>query len=174
MTTHGPKIFENENQRQTYKHVMLPLKVLSNDGGGVPCEMDPETWWSDNKEEQADAAAVCMTCPMRQPCGEWALIGNERYGVWGGMTPAQRVTVQNKLKRQRTAANKKADNGGRHTIPNKPNRHDPGIPDGVDPTDERHGTTHFYAEAKCRCAPCRAAKAEQRKRYTENSKLVPE
>lgn len=168
MTTNGPKFFVNEDQRQTYKHVMLPLKILSNEGGGVPCESDPETWWSDNKDEQEEAAAICKLCPMRQPCGEWAIIGNERQGVWGGMTPGERATIQNRIKRQRTAANKTDPGGptgpGAYSLPQKPKRHDPGIPDGVDPADERHGTPHFYAEAKCRCVPCRAAKAAQRRR----------
>lgn len=35
---------------------------------------------------KARAKAVCATCPVRQPCLEFAIANVERHGVWGGLT----------------------------------------------------------------------------------------
>lgn len=32
----------------------------------------------------AAAAEVCASCPVREPCREWAHQVHEPYGVWGG------------------------------------------------------------------------------------------
>ncbi len=46
--------------------------------------LDPEVFFPSD-EEPADAAkAVCVRCPVRQPCLDWALATREREGVWGG------------------------------------------------------------------------------------------
>jgi WhiB family redox-sensing transcriptional regulator len=39
--------------------------------------------------EQA-AKAICRTCPVRQACLTHALRADERHGIWGGMTDAER------------------------------------------------------------------------------------
>lgn len=36
------------------------------------------------------AKAVCMTCPVRVECLEWALDTKQPYGVWGGKTERDR------------------------------------------------------------------------------------
>lgn len=38
----------------------------------------------------AQAKAVCATCPVRVPCGEYAIAAREAEGVWGGMTVEDR------------------------------------------------------------------------------------
>jgi WhiB family redox-sensing transcriptional regulator len=40
--------------------------------------------------EEAEALALCDTCPVRAQCLEYALRNKESYGVWGGTTPEQR------------------------------------------------------------------------------------
>jgi WhiB family redox-sensing transcriptional regulator len=54
-------------------------------------------------DEDCDGAkAVCAMCPVREPCLEHALSVGERFGVWGGLTPAERRTLAGR--RARTAA----------------------------------------------------------------------
>ncbi|NNN04213.1 MAG: WhiB family transcriptional regulator [Acidimicrobiaceae bacterium] len=36
------------------------------------------------------AIAICLTCPVKQECLDYAVRYNEKYLVWGGMTPTQR------------------------------------------------------------------------------------
>jgi WhiB family redox-sensing transcriptional regulator len=39
------------------------------------------------------AKAVCATCPVWRECLEYALVGHEREGVWGGTTEKQRRVI---------------------------------------------------------------------------------
>jgi WhiB family transcriptional regulator, redox-sensing transcriptional regulator len=41
-----------------------------------------------NRDEAAKA--VCMACPVLQPCRQQALQVREPYGVWGGLTEQER------------------------------------------------------------------------------------
>lgn len=43
-----------------------------------------------SRDVAAEAKAVCATCPVRQPCLDYALEGNERHGIWGGLTEKER------------------------------------------------------------------------------------
>jgi len=38
----------------------------------------------------ADAKQVCMTCPERVACSEWAVKTGQEFGVWGAMTERER------------------------------------------------------------------------------------
>ena len=39
---------------------------------------------------EARAKAVCNTCGVRRDCLRHAIDNNERYGIWGGLTDAER------------------------------------------------------------------------------------
>lgn len=36
------------------------------------------------------AKAICAACPVRQPCGPYALVHRELHGVWGGLSETDR------------------------------------------------------------------------------------
>ena len=40
------------------------------------------------REERAKA--ICATCPVREPCLEYALRIREPHGIWGGLSEAER------------------------------------------------------------------------------------
>jgi WhiB family redox-sensing transcriptional regulator len=42
-----------------------------------------------HEDQYADAKAVCAVCPVKDPCLQDALDGDE-YGVWGGTSEAER------------------------------------------------------------------------------------
>ncbi|MFC7794583.1 WhiB family transcriptional regulator [Streptomyces cinereoruber] len=53
--------------------------------------VDPELFFPDNTRESAEAVEVCMGCPVRQQCLEWAMErGENHFGVIGGLTAKER------------------------------------------------------------------------------------
>ncbi len=45
----------------------------------------------DEREAREKAAkAICATCPVRQPCLDYALRIREPHGIWGGLNEAER------------------------------------------------------------------------------------
>ena len=42
------------------------------------------------RNRDAEAKAVCLTCPVLRECREHALTVREPYGVWGAMTEDER------------------------------------------------------------------------------------
>lgn len=46
------------------------------------------------QHRERQALAVCVDCPVRSACLRHALAVPESYGVWGGMTEAQRRTLR--------------------------------------------------------------------------------
>ncbi|MFC7219955.1 WhiB family transcriptional regulator [Streptomyces polyrhachis] len=56
---------------------------------------------ADRLSREAAAKRVCAGCPVMLDCREHALIQPEPYGVWGGLTAAERRVV---LSRRRRAA----------------------------------------------------------------------
>ncbi|HUP70034.1 MAG TPA: WhiB family transcriptional regulator [Acidimicrobiales bacterium] len=51
---------------------------------------DPDVFYPVSDEEAEPAKAICATCPVREPCLEYALSTRERDGVWGGATERER------------------------------------------------------------------------------------
>ncbi|WP_347355095.1 WhiB family transcriptional regulator [Intrasporangium sp.] len=50
-----------------------------------------ELWFSEPRTGRAHrAAAICAACPIRELCLAAALVFDEEYGIWGGLTPAGR------------------------------------------------------------------------------------
>jgi WhiB family redox-sensing transcriptional regulator len=44
-------------------------------------------------ERDSRAKAICMSCPVIQACRDHALTVQEPYGVWGGLTVAERAAL---------------------------------------------------------------------------------
>jgi WhiB family redox-sensing transcriptional regulator len=48
----------------------------------VSADYDP--FFSDAKDLQAEAIAICTTCPVRDACLTFAVRTGQQYGIWGG------------------------------------------------------------------------------------------
>lgn len=46
------------------------------------------------------ARAVCLACPVRPTCLEWALESGQDYGVWGGLSEEERRSIRRARRRQ--------------------------------------------------------------------------
>lgn len=57
---------------------------------------DPEIFYPDKGGTATDAKKVCRSCDEQDPCLQWALDHDERYGVWGGLSPGQRKKLLGK------------------------------------------------------------------------------
>jgi WhiB family redox-sensing transcriptional regulator len=58
---------------------------------------DPEIWFPVDEEDlELGAAAIdaCFRCPVRAECLAHALAIGERHGIWGGLTPGQRLGLR--------------------------------------------------------------------------------
>ncbi len=45
---------------------------------------------SEKRLREARAKEICLSCPVRQPCLEYALTIREQHGIWGGLTENER------------------------------------------------------------------------------------
>ena len=67
---------------------------------GLCRTVDPEEFFSPEAERgapkarrEAAAKSLCERCPVIEPCREHALAVREPYGVWGGLTEAERREI---------------------------------------------------------------------------------
>jgi WhiB family redox-sensing transcriptional regulator len=61
----------------------------------------PEDGHPDARATSAAAKAVCASCPVAEPCREWAMGHPTEVGIWGGLTEAERRTLR---RRKRSVA----------------------------------------------------------------------
>lgn len=52
-------------------------------------------------QEQKD---ICRTCPLIDKCLKMALLGDESFGVWGGLDPKERTALKRKSMRMRRSS----------------------------------------------------------------------
>lgn len=61
----------------------------------------PDVMFPVTDAKQRRAARVCGGCPVRQECLRYALDNRIEWGVWGGLTEAQRRSVHRQLRHDR-------------------------------------------------------------------------
>ncbi|QIV79575.1 WhiB family transcriptional regulator (plasmid) [Mycolicibacterium frederiksbergense] len=65
-------------------------------------ETDPEAFFPEKGGSTKEAKKVCQRCPVKDPCLQWALDNDERFGVWGGLSERERRRLQRGLDPNRT------------------------------------------------------------------------
>src|SRR5215217_5075313 len=53
-------------------------------------QTDPEAFFPEKGGSTRDAKKVCLTCEVRGECLEYALMNDERFGIWGGLSERER------------------------------------------------------------------------------------
>mgnify|MGYP001133972254 CR=1 FL=1 len=57
--------------------------------------VDPEVFFPPKGHSPREAKQVCMSCPVRAECLEWALSTRQEHGISGGMTAREREDLLN-------------------------------------------------------------------------------
>lgn len=66
---------------------------------GVDGEQRPE-----REAREARVRKVCLSCPVRQECGDYAVDRPEKFGYWGAMSEDQRASERRRRLRKANAA----------------------------------------------------------------------
>ncbi|WP_433894822.1 WhiB family transcriptional regulator [Streptomyces sp. CA-111067] len=77
--------------------------------GSEPCrqaDTDPDLWFSNDPMDQAEAAELCRTCPVKTQCLAYALDHpkDTEFGTWAATTPEQRRSLRRKFARKDTTS----------------------------------------------------------------------
>lgn len=57
-------------------------------------ETYPDAFFPEKGESPLSAKRICGRCPVTDECLDWALGNNERWGIWGGLSDAERRKIQ--------------------------------------------------------------------------------
>ncbi|HLS00791.1 MAG TPA: WhiB family transcriptional regulator [Beutenbergiaceae bacterium] len=78
-------------------HLAAPDEgVLGWQERALCAQTDPEAFFPEKGGSTREAKRVCSACEVRVECLEYALMNDERFGIWGGLSERER----RKLKRQ--------------------------------------------------------------------------
>jgi WhiB family redox-sensing transcriptional regulator len=53
-------------------------------------QTDPEAFFPEKGGSTREAKKVCLSCDVRNECLESALMHDERFGIWGGLSERER------------------------------------------------------------------------------------
>ncbi len=53
----------------------------------------------ERQQREGEAKSVCAVCPVKDPCLEYAIETNQRYGIWGGATDKERSALKRRRAR---------------------------------------------------------------------------
>jgi WhiB family transcriptional regulator, redox-sensing transcriptional regulator len=68
---------------------------------GLCANIPPSTFFPSDGAGVDVARRICATCPVQEPCLEYALANRIDHGVWGGASERERRRI---LKRRRSSA----------------------------------------------------------------------
>lgn len=63
---------------------------------------DPEIFFTENPESKRAAKQICSACPVKSECLEDALIVGDAFGIRGGLTAKERVSLLRKRRYRRS------------------------------------------------------------------------
>jgi WhiB family redox-sensing transcriptional regulator len=75
-------------------HRMQPAGDLSWQDRALCAQTDPDAFHPDQGASVRDAKRTCLSCDVRGECLEYALVNDERFGIWGGLTEQERRKVR--------------------------------------------------------------------------------
>jgi WhiB family redox-sensing transcriptional regulator len=58
----------------------------------------------ERQAREGEAKSVCQRCPVAEPCLEFAIETNQKYGIWGGLTDKERASLKRRRARARRAS----------------------------------------------------------------------
>jgi len=64
--------------------------------------VDPDLFFPERGASTREAKEVCRGCVVRAQCLEYAIVGAEKFGIWGGLSERER----RRIRRARSLARK--------------------------------------------------------------------
>ncbi|MDR2620836.1 MAG: WhiB family transcriptional regulator [Propionibacteriaceae bacterium] len=68
--------------------------VLAWQESALCAQTDPEAFFPEKGGSTREAKRVCAQCDVREQCLEYALLNDERFGIWGGLSERERRGVR--------------------------------------------------------------------------------
>jgi WhiB family transcriptional regulator, redox-sensing transcriptional regulator len=79
--------------------IVVDLRELTWQDDAACGTSDGDAWFPEKGGSTRLAKRVCRSCPVSSQCLEYALRTNEAFGVWGGLSLAERERLQRKQRR---------------------------------------------------------------------------
>ena len=57
-------------------------------------QVDPDLFFPEKGGPSRDAKQLCLSCPVKDPCLEFAMASEERFGIWGAMSERERRRLE--------------------------------------------------------------------------------
>jgi WhiB family transcriptional regulator, redox-sensing transcriptional regulator len=70
--------------------------VLSWQDQALCAQTDAEAFYPDKGGSTREAKRICVGCEVKQECLEYALMQDERFGIWGGLSERERRRLKRK------------------------------------------------------------------------------
>ena len=77
--------------------------IGEDDAGGMSwqdtalcAQTDPEAFFPEKGGSTREAKRICVGCEVKQECLEYALMQDERFGIWGGLSERERRRLKRK------------------------------------------------------------------------------
>jgi WhiB family redox-sensing transcriptional regulator len=64
--------------------------VLSWQEEALCAQTDPEAFFPEKGGSTREAKRICVGCEVKAECLEYALLHDERFGIWGGLSERER------------------------------------------------------------------------------------
>lgn len=80
-------------------------------------QTDPDSFFPERGGSVTEAKKVCLACPIRVQCLEWALNNGEDFGVWGGLSERERHKLRRTDKRPAPPPASRPHTGGKALAP---------------------------------------------------------
>jgi WhiB family redox-sensing transcriptional regulator len=61
---------------------------------GICQQTDPDAFFPEQGGSVEAAKAICEGCPARKACLQWAIVHDEQFGIWGGLTRGERLRLR--------------------------------------------------------------------------------
>lgn len=87
MSPYGPVV---DADVEELLEVVAPEEERSWQERALCAQTDPEAFFPEKGGSTREAKKVCMGCEVRSECLEYALLHDERFGIWGGLSERER------------------------------------------------------------------------------------
>jgi len=83
--------------------VLLTVVARVDDGplawqeSALCAQTDPEVFFPEKGGSTREAKRVCAKCDVRGECLEYAVLHDERFGIWGGMSERDRRRLRRRV-----------------------------------------------------------------------------